>query len=255
MELIARLTDENVIQFLLLFIRISAVLAFFPFFNNQLLLNSAKAALAFYLAVLFFPVLPPLLRPMDVTEFAIAIVFELVLGLMASLFLQIVFGIISYAAETISFVMGFTMATAYDPITESQRSLIDQMLLMLSVLVMLASDMHHMILMYMYHSLEAVPLGSIVMTESIYLHLLKAMSNLFLMGFTLAFPVVALILFSDIIFGMIMKTNPQFNLLVIGFPLKIALAFLVIMIIIPSIMVVFKQEFIEAFNELQLFLP
>ena len=36
----------------------------------------------------------------------------------------------------------------------------------------------------------------------------------------MSFPIIALILLSDIIFGMIMKAHPQFNLLAIGFPVK-----------------------------------
>lgn len=253
MELIAQLTDQHVIQFLLLFARFSAVMAFFPFFDHQLLLVTSKAALAFWLTVLFFPLVPesPI---MDVSTFAIAMLGEAMLGFMASIFLQITFGIISYAAETITFVMGFSMATAFDPATGTQRSIIDQLLLMLAIVIMLTLDMHHMILMYVHRTLEAVPLGSIVMTDNIIQYILQATGNLFLMGFTLAFPIVMLILFSDIIFGMIMKTNPQFNLLVIGFPIKIALAILVLMLIIPSIMLVFKNEFAHAFNALQIFL-
>lgn len=69
----------------------------------------------------------------------------------------------------------------------------------------------------------------------------------------MAFPIVALILLSDIIFGMIGKAHPQFNLLVIGFPVKIAIAFAVLIVILPAILIHFKREFILALEALKIF--
>ena len=45
---------------------------------------------------------------------------------------------------------------------------------------------------------------------------------------------------------MIMKTHPQFNLLAVGFPIKIAIAFVVLIVVLPSIYVHFKREIEEA---------
>jgi flagellar biosynthetic protein FliR len=40
---------------------------------------------------------------------------------------------------------------------------------------------------------------------------------------------------------------PQFNLLVVGFPIKIFLSMMVIMAVLAMMMGIFKKEFIEAF--------
>ncbi|MDE7235269.1 MAG: flagellar biosynthetic protein FliR, partial [Helicobacter japonicus] len=56
-----------------------------------------------------------------------------------------------------------------------------------------------------------------------------------------------IILLSDVIFGMIMKTHPQFNLLAIGFPVKIAIAFIVLVFTISTIIYTFKNELKSAF--------
>ncbi len=47
-----------------------------------------------------------------------------------------------------------------------------------------------------------------------------------------------------------MKTMPQFNLLVVGFPIKIMVGFVVIIVVLAPIMLVFKREFLEALNHL-----
>ncbi|SQC36324.1 flagellar biosynthesis protein [Helicobacter fennelliae] len=48
MELLGYLTDGNVTTFLLLLLRFSSILAFFPFFDSQLVPVSVRAALAFF---------------------------------------------------------------------------------------------------------------------------------------------------------------------------------------------------------------
>ena len=74
------------------------------------------------------------------------------------------------------------------------------------------------------------------------------MSNLFIIGFTIAFPVVGVILLSEVIFGMITRTHPQFNLLVIGLPLKIIIALIVLILALPAMIWHFKDEILEAFK-------
>jgi len=253
-ELLSQLTQGGVVNFLLLYARFISVFAFFPFFENRLLLTGSKAALAFYLTILFLPTVPTVMPDITVGEFFVALLCETLTGLIASIFLQMAFYMLSYASEIISFVMGFTMASAYDPASGAQKPIIGQILSMLAVMVLLASDLHHLIIQYVYISINEIPLGGYIFTQNAITYILKATTNLFLMGFTIAFPITALILFSDIIFGMIMKTNPQFNILAIGFPVKIAIAFVILIITLPSIMLIFKEEFKSAYNALSIIL-
>ena len=73
------------------------------------------------------------------------------------------------------------------------------------------------------------------------------MGKYFLLGVAMAFPIIAISLLGDIIFGMIMKTMPQFNLLVVGFPIKITISFMVLIAIISSLMRLFSNEMLQAF--------
>ncbi|WP_394996686.1 flagellar biosynthetic protein FliR [uncultured Helicobacter sp.] len=242
MEIVPYLTnDSNVIVFLLLLLRFSGVFAFFPFFDNQMISPSIRGAMIFFMAVLFYPLAHYELGQLSVIDLMIAGLFELMMGFLAGLMLQIVFAMISFSGELMSFSMGLTMASAYDPISGSQRPIVGQLLSMLALLVALSLDFHHIVLQLIAHSLDSVPLGGFVSIGSVEYYI-KALGNFFVVGFSMAFPILAIILFSDIIFGMIMKTHPQFNLLAIGFPVKIAIAFVVLIIILPSIYVHFRRE-------------
>jgi flagellar biosynthetic protein FliR len=75
---------------------------------------------------------------------------------------------------------------------------------------------------------------------------------MFQVGFMIAFPIIALGLLADVIFGMLMKTMPQFNLLVIGFPIKITVSFVVLIATFTATMLILKMQMLEAFNYLEI---
>ena len=59
MEIVSYLSEGSVANFLLLILRFSGIVAFFPFFDFRLIPISLKGAMIFFLALLFFPLLPP----------------------------------------------------------------------------------------------------------------------------------------------------------------------------------------------------
>jgi flagellar biosynthetic protein FliR len=112
-------------------------------------------------------------------------------------------------------------------------------------------DGHHLILLYLSDSLSEVTLGGFYPHDGLLKVMVSAVANLFKLGLIIAFPIIALSLLSDIIFGMLMKTMPQFNLLVVGFPIKIFLSTLVLVTILGSMMKLFREDFLRYFELLK----
>jgi len=244
------LTTNNVVGFFLLLIRIGSIFVFFPFFNTGTFSPVVKAAVPFYLTLVFYPLLPAPAFEITAASVMAAVITEILFVAAVGILLQMIFGALQFAGEQIAFVMGFTMANTVDPATQVSSPIISQFLNLLALMIFLSFDGHHLLLSFMGRSLEVLPVGSFVITENYILIALEGMKELFAIGFSVAFPILALSLLSDIIFGMIMKTMPSFNLLVIGFPAKIAVAFIVFIAVLGSMMVVFKQTFLEVFNRL-----
>jgi flagellar biosynthetic protein FliR len=244
------LGDEQVVNFMLLFVRLSALFVFFPFFSSATIYPTAKAAIAFYLAVVLYPIAPPLAFEPTAVGVMGAVLTEVLLGFCAGFLLQLVFGMLQLAGEQISFVMGFSMATAMDPITQTSSPMISQFLVLFATVLLLAFDGHHLILFYMAQSLQGIPLGTFVMGDGFVIHSIESFGWLFVMGFMIAFPILALSILADVVFGMIMKTVPSFNLLVVGFPAKILVAFIVMVAVMGSIAFLFKKEFLKAFESI-----
>lgn len=251
-SLIAMISDGHVVLFMLLFARLSGLFAFFPFFSHANIPISLKTAITLFMVIFLYPLLPNSEIPLSPTSITLALVSELLIGFIAGLFLNITFAILQLAGMQISFVMGFTMANVIDPQTSTSIPLMSQLLTLIGLMILLAFNGHHQMLIFISDSLSLLPLGSFYPQTNIISYLGKAVSGMFVYGFILSFPVLAFSLLLDVVFGMLMKTMPQFNLLVVGFPIKIAASFVVLITTLGSMMLLFKKEFLETLSHMTL---
>ncbi len=246
-------TDTYIVGFLLLFFRFAALFIAVPIFSHQNIPMTIKAAMAFFFTIVFYSSMPPLQIEINFITILIAILSEFMFGLAIGIVLQLAYNVITFAGGQISFMMGFSMASAIDPQTGVSMPIISQFLSLMGLMVLMAMDLHHWLLLFIDKSLSSVPLGGFVMSEDLFNYIIHATSNMFMVGFMIAFPIIALSWLADIIFGMLMKTMPQFNLLVIGFPIKIMVAFVVLIATFTATMLILKGQMIEAFNSLEMF--
>ncbi|MBN1839696.1 MAG: flagellar type III secretion system protein FliR [Campylobacterales bacterium] len=251
-SLVAFFGEDRVILFFLLFARLSGLFSFFPFFSHANIPLSIKTSITFFMVVFLFPLLPALHVTPTLLNLTLAIVSEILIGLIAGLFLTIALSILQMAGMQMSFVMGFTMASVVDPQTSTSIPVLSQILALIGLMIVLAFNGHHQMLIFIADSLSLLPLGTFYPQLNIVDYLLKATTGMFVYGFILSFPVVAFSLLLDVVFGMLMKTMPQFNLLVVGFPIRIAVSLVVIIVTLASVMLLFKREFQEALNQLTL---
>ncbi|ANV98429.1 flagellar biosynthetic protein FliR [Helicobacter enhydrae] len=251
MQLIEFLTQNNIAGFLLLLLRFSGLFAFFPFFDNQLIPASVRGALIFFCTILFFPLVPNMHYEITMVEFMIAGAMEILFGFCVGIVLQFVFASLTFGGDLMSFGMGLTMASAYDPVSGMQKPIVAQAIALLAMVIALSLDFHHSIFLLIAKSFQTLPLGTFALSDQIVEYCIKAFGSMMIIGFAMAFPVMGVLLLSDVIFGMIMKTNPQFNLLAIGFPIKIAIGLFVIMLVVPSIIWHFQDALVKALEFLK----
>jgi flagellar biosynthetic protein FliR len=242
--------ETAVVGFILLFFRFTALFIAVPIFSHQNIPMNIKAAMAFFFTIVFYSSMPPLEIAINPATVILAILSEFMLGLVVGIILQLTYNVITFAGGIISYMMGFSMASAIDPQSGVSMPIVSQFLSMMGMMVLLELNLHHWVLLFVDTSLKKIPLGGFIMSENIFHYVISAASNMFLVGFMIAFPIIALSWLADVIFGMLMKTMPQFNLLVIGFPIKIMVSFTVLIATFVSTMLILKEQMLEAFNAL-----
>jgi flagellar biosynthetic protein FliR len=253
MELAEIFNEANAVGFMLLYFRFAALFIAVPIFSHNNIPKNVKAAMAFFFTVIFYASMPTVQISLTIPSIIIAILGEFMLGLVVGVALQLAYNVITFAGGQISFMMGFSMASAIDPQSGISMPIISQFLSLLALMVLLALNLHHWVLLLVDKSLSSVPLGGFMLSNDFFEYVINATSNMFLVGFIIAFPIIALSWLADVIFGMLMKTMPQFNLLVIGFPIKIMVAFAVLIVTLTAVMLILKGEMQAAFNALEMF--
>ena len=91
MEAFLSLLNEEVLyQFLLLLARILAFVAFMPVFGHPAINPTIRIAFAFYITIFIFP-LVTISANITQDNFILSLISELTLGLVASMFINIIF--------------------------------------------------------------------------------------------------------------------------------------------------------------------
>jgi flagellar biosynthetic protein FliR len=251
MEWAQLFSEGRTAAFILLFVRFSSLFMAVPIFSHANIPMSLKAAMAFFFTVVFFDSLPVLQIPLDSLSMTVAILGEMLFGLAVGIILQLAYHVITFAGGQISFMMGFSLASAIDPQSGVSMPIVNQFLALVALMILLAADLHHWIILLASASIATVPLGGFMVTPELFRYIMHGMMNMFVVGFMIAFPITALSMLADVIFGMLMKTMPQFNLLVIGMPIKIGVAFLVLMATLSATMMIVASQMQSAYNFLE----
>ncbi len=217
-------SSEMFNAFFLILMRVSVILFMFPVFNNPMFPNLVKAGLAFFLAIILFPVVQVDIRlfPESTVELMLLLVSELMIGLILGFAVRLLFAGVRMAGQLIGFQMGFMMANVIDPMSGTSVSIIEQLGSWTALLVFLVFNGHHMVIFALIESFQLVQIGFITLKSELFAQILSLSSDMFVLTIKIGSPAIAALLFTDISFGLIAKFVPQMNILIVGFPVKIA---------------------------------
>lgn len=147
---------------------------------------------------------------------------SLVVGALLAFAVNLVFAVVRYAGSLIGMEIGFAIVNAYDPQTNSQVSVVAHLYYLLTVLLFFTLDVHLLVVRAMVTSVQVLPPFSQPDLASGSLVLIKAYSQIFSLGLKVAAPVTLILLMVSATMGVVVKTAPQIHVLVVGFPVKIA---------------------------------
>jgi len=146
---------------------------------------------------------------------------SLVIGAMLGFTINLVFTAVRFAGSVAGMQIGFSIVNAFDPTTNSQVSVISQLYYILTVMIFFASGAHQILIAAMFQSCVAIPpYGGLDPAGGAW-YLLQEFSTIFATGVRIAAPTIVVLLLVSASMGVIVKTVPQLNVLVVGFPIKI----------------------------------
>jgi len=231
---------------LLIFARVSAFFIVVPLFSYRTIPAQLKIALAFLLSWMMYYTFS--IEPFVINgQYILLVLKEVVVGVALGLVAYIIFSAVQIAGGFIDFQMGFAMANIIDPQTGVSVPLTGQLFNFLLLLLLLAINGHHLLLDGIYYSYQFLPMNEVFPAfgdENAVEFIIKMFTAVFAIAFQMSAPIIATLFLVTLALGITGKTVPQMSIFVIGFPIKIAVGFIV-MIVTMGVMVEVMKDVIE----------
>ena len=160
---------------------------------------------------------------------------EILTGLFLGYITSICFNVIKMGSQLIDMQMGLSMASIYDSTTKTQTTLIGNLIYWMGVLVFFSVNGHHVLIEGLQYSFKIIPIGTSIVENNID-YLIKIFIEYFTIGFKMSVPVCLALLISELIMGLISRSVPQFNVMILGMPVKILVGILFLLVSLPFIL-------------------
>ena len=218
-----QLSLPQIQMFFLVVLRIGAIVMTMPVFRSQSIPILFKLGLAFAVSMALFSILKLEPAPVfnHILPFAICVIGELMIGISIGLSIRLMFAGIQIAGQLAGYQMGLAIANVMDPSTSQQLPILSQFNQLFAMLLLLATNAHHIFLRALVESYRLVPPFGFHFSNSLMQQIVDLGGKMFVIAVQVGAPVIAALLLISVAFGLIARTVPQMNVFIVAMPLKI----------------------------------
>ena len=200
-----------------------------------------RAGLALILTLVILPSLEPMPLVDPLSLDGVLITFQqFMIGVAMGFFVVMAFNAVTMAGEAIAITMGLGFALMNDPQNGAQVPMLSQFYLVLAMLLFLALDGHHAVLMLLNSNFVLLPVGAPLSADALWI-LLRWGGTMFFGSLAIALPALAAMLTVNIIMGIITRAAPQLNIFSVGFPITMTVGFFAIMLTLTTFQISFES--------------
>lgn len=232
--MIATLSADLVLGFVLAVLRSSAWVVVCPPFNTRMIPAPAKIGLAVALALPAAPQIAATSPPSDIGSLIMAASLQIAAGLALGFITQMLFAALQAAGELLDLFAGFTIAATYDPFSNANQAVLGRFYYLLAITLLFALDGHLMLVHGFLNSFTALPADGTSFSDLSSV-LIRDLSMFFLAALELAAPLLGALFLTEVALGLLSRAAPQMNVFVLGFPIKILLTLVLVGLALPRV--------------------
>ncbi|QDT00037.1 flagellar biosynthetic protein FliR [Adhaeretor mobilis] len=239
--------------FILVLARVGALVATAPIFGTKAAPMQFRAFLAIALTMLVTPMFSTT-SPVDVTNlflFGKAVVNEMLVGLLLGLGVMILLTGVQVSGQIVSQMGGTAVAEAFDPTLDTNVSVYSQLFYFLTLTMFVLLDGHRLLIGALLDTYVWLPPGEAALGPSYVEALTSILGQSFLLGIRAAAPAMIALFLSTLVLGLIGRTMPQINILVIGFGVNAMLTLGCLFVSLGAIAWAFPQQAGQAIDILR----
>ena len=218
------------------FLRALAVFSALPIFNRQSVPLRLRIGLAAFIAFAAQPALPPMpVVPLDSMLALTLVAQQVLIGVTIGFAVRVVFAAVEYAGELIGLQMGLNFAGFFDPVTAAQGTAVSSLFATLVAWLFVALNGHLVVITALAASFQAFPVGPEPFAFLARSQPYRWGAEIFATGLWIALPLVAMLMFVNLVLGFISRVAPQIQIFAVGFPITLGLGLVALLFIVPAL--------------------
>lgn len=238
----------NILVYMLVWVRLAGMLLFNPLLARRSIPAAARMGLVLFLALMIAPMQSAAtvaaVYAMSGGGYVLAVVGELMLGLVYGFIFQIFYYLLFFVGDMIDSDMGLAMAKTFDPATSIQTSFSSSVVTIFFSLYFFATGSHLLLIHLFADSFSAIAPGAFTLSRSVLSFAVRLFGTVFSLAVRLWAPYMVAEFVLQAGMGILMKFIPQITVFVINFQLRILLGLLLLLLFAP-----FVADFIGGYTD------
>jgi flagellar biosynthetic protein FliR len=234
-------------------IRIGGILFTAPVFGSTMIKPQLRMAIALIFSAMIYRFVPPVNYGFDVNAvyLSLQIFRELLIGVAIGTLTSTLFSAVQLGGYLLDFQMGFSMVNVMDPETGGAFSYISQVQNVLTILIFIAIGGPRLIIEAISYSYSAIAPGDFAFHSGALMYAVNNFAKVFVIALCITAPPVISLMATNAVLGVMARIIPQINLLVVGFPLKIAVGIIMFLFSLNFFYVAFEKIMLQYFKNIR----
>lgn len=204
------------------FLRFLAVFTAAPVLSSRATPVRTRIGLALLLALAVQPALPPApMLPINSPLAGAAVVQQLLIGLSIGFVVRLVMAAFELAGELTGLQMGLNFAGFFDPASGAQLSAVSRFFSHMAALMFVVLNGHFLMAATVARSFDRFPVAGDPLASLRQLPLHQLGAEVFGYGLWIALPMITILMFINLVLGIVSRVAPQMNAFSIGFPVSL----------------------------------
>lgn len=236
---------SGVFAFMLVFTRIGTAFLIMPGIGDSFVPTNIRLMMSLAIAFVLTPVIQPFI-PDPIPAFPVLValmMMEFVIGLFIGTIARIFMIALDVAGMLISTTSGLANAQVFNPSLSTQGSITGALLSMVGVVLLFATNLHHLLIYGVVESYDMFPVGGVPDAGSMAQLMTQAFSASFLIGFQIAIPFIVVAMMLYIGMGVLSRLMPQVQVFILALPVQIVLSMVTLSLIISAAMLFWMTKF------------
>jgi flagellar biosynthetic protein FliR len=224
------------------FLRVLALMTSAPVIAQRSVPVRVRVGLAFVVAICSQASLPEMpVIALDSSAAVMAVIQQVLIGLSLGFAARIVFTAIELAGEIVGLQMGLNFAGFFDPASGGQTTAVSRFFGIVVSWLFIVINGHLLLIAAVVQSFHAFPVGNAPFAFLQTVQPLTWGSEIFRLGLWIALPLIAMLLFVNLVLGVISRVASSMNVFAIGFPITLSVGLIGVLLTLPMMQVPFTM--------------